>query len=108
MGNFSECADEVLAAPLLFGNFRRVGAVREEEDPRLYEDLGSYRSTKKLLDTVRLCVRSCVVCVFVGVCARGLAGVLADTHIERCHSTHLPACLSAPLLTCVSSPMLPL
>eukprot|EP00892_Ulva_mutabilis_P000668 jgi/Ulvmu1/10601/UM065_0057.1 len=52
---FSPCSDQVLANPLLFGNFSKVPDVMEGDavcSVNMYEDLGSYEDLKCIMDRV--------------------------------------------------------
>ena len=48
--HFKDTEEEVLAAPLFFGDFALSEPGEEGEDPRLYEDLGDVAKVKAKLD----------------------------------------------------------
>jgi len=49
-----DCADEVMADPMVFGDFEHCvdRLVNDAEDPRLYQDLGTLDRTRKIFDEV--------------------------------------------------------
>ena len=51
---WSECRDDALVDPIIFGDFERAveRLTQDAEDARLYKDMGDFSSTRKIMDAV--------------------------------------------------------
>ena len=51
---WSECRDDALVDPIIFGDFGRAveRLTQDAEDARLYKDMGDFSSTRKIMDAV--------------------------------------------------------
>jgi dynein heavy chain len=53
---FSDCVEDVVRNPLLFGDFKhaaaRISSEGNIEDPKLYQDLGNYKDLKSIFSSV--------------------------------------------------------